>query len=98
MWEQTDTQKLTSNVSIPYILMWSTRGKCVSVKDIKEAKDLFSKRWSYVSTEEKKRYKAGDYNPVYDLGSELSKKLENVGSNEIIRPASASDELTPIWI
>lgn len=98
MWEQIDQQKLTSNLSIPHILMWSTRGKCVPIKDVKEAKELYSKRWSYLSAEEKKRYKAGDYNPIYDLGTELSKKLENIGSNEIIRPAFAPDEITPIWI
>ena len=96
-WEQQDSQKLTSNMSIPYILMWSTRGKCVPVNNITTAKELNGKRWTYLNSEEKKRFKAGDYSPVYDLGLELSRKLQEIGSNEIIRPSFASDEITPIW-
>ena len=53
-------------------LLWSTRGKLDQIANKKDADKLLIENWRKPTSDEILRFKAGDYNPIYDQGEQAS--------------------------
>ena len=69
MWEQQPVKPIMT--AFPSSLLWSPRGKLTNINGSLEVKRLLQGRWRQPTNEERERYKAGDYSPLYDYGENI---------------------------
>lgn len=74
---------------------WKPDGKVVDAKTEMVAKEFKSQGWRKLSPDEIKRFKPGDYHPVYDL---RGKDIKSIQLPEVTHQQSVGDVLHVILV